>query len=144
MVPYKGGGQAKTALLGGHVNFLCVNLSTVIDQIQAGKLRALAVTTPERFHMIPDVPTVKEAGFPGAEVIIGWSGLWGPPGLPKDVVSVWVAALAKVSKDKAWLKMTESLGSLPYIRPPEETEAFVKKQYEAYRELGQKLGLLIE
>ena len=46
MVPYKGGGGAKTALLGGHVDFLCINLSTVIDQIQAGRLRALAVTTP--------------------------------------------------------------------------------------------------
>lgn len=144
MIPYKGGGGAKTALLGGHVDFLCINLSTVIDQVQAGKLRALAVTTPERFQMIPDVPTVKEAGYPELEVIIGWSGLWGPPKLPDDVVNRWTAALQQVSKDKAWDKMTRSLGSMPYIKPPAETEAFVKKQFMVYRELGEKLGLLIK
>ncbi|MCF8041294.1 MAG: tripartite tricarboxylate transporter substrate binding protein [Desulfarculaceae bacterium] len=144
MVPYKGGGGAKTALLGGHVDFLCINLSTVIDQIQAGKLRALAVTTPERFPMIPEVPTVKEAGFPDLDVIIGWSGLWGPPKLPANVVNVWTEALQQVAKDKTWLKMTKSLGSLPYIKSPEETKAFVKKQFTVYRQLGEKLGLVIK
>jgi tripartite-type tricarboxylate transporter receptor subunit TctC len=144
MVPYKGGGGAKTALLGGHVDFLCINLATVIDQIQAGKLRALAVTTPERFPMISDVPTVKEAGFPDLEVIIGWSGLWGPPKLPAEVINVWTDALQKVGKDKTWLKMTNSLGSVPYIKSPAETKAFVEKQFKVYRELGQKLGLLIK
>lgn len=144
MVPYKGGGQAKTALLGGHVDFLCVNLSAVIDQIQAGRLRALAVTTPERFGMIPDVPTVKEAGFPNLEAIIGWSGLFGPPNLPPEVVKVWVDTLQKISHDKKWQKMTATMGSLPYIKSPQETEAFVKKQITIYRELGAKLGLLIK
>lgn len=144
MVPYKGGGGAKTALLGGHVDFLCINLATVIDQIQAGKLRALAVTTPERFSMIPNVPTAKEAGFPDLEVIIGWSGLWGPPKLSGEVVKVWTEALQKVAKDKTWLKMTNSLGSLPYIKSPEETKAFVEKQFKVYRALGQKLGLIIK
>lgn len=144
MVPYKGGGQAKTALLGGHVDFLCVNLSAVIDQIQAGRLRALAVTTPERFSMIPDVPTVKEAGFPNLEAIIGWSGLFGPPNLPPEVVKVWVDTLQKISHDKKWQKMTATMGSLPYIKSPQETEAFVKKQITIYRELGAKLGLLIK
>ncbi len=144
MVPYKGGGGAKTALLGGHVDFLCINLSTVIDQIQAGRLRALAVTTPERFAMIPNVPTVKEAGFANLEAIIGWSGLWGPPNLPKEVIQVWTSTLQKVSQDKKWLKMMETMGSVPYIKSPQETEAFVKKQFMVYRELGQKLGLLIK
>jgi len=144
MVPYKGGGGAKTALLGGHVDFLCINLATVLDQIQAGKLRALAVTTPERFPMIADVPTVKEAGFPDLEAIIGWSGLWGPPKLPAEVVNVWTSALQNVAKDKTWLKMTNSLGSVPYIKSPAETKAFVEKQFKVYRELGQKLGLIIK
>ncbi len=144
MVPYKGGGGAKTALLGGHVDFLCINLATVIDQIQAGKLRALAVTTPERFPMISNVPTAKEAGFPDLQVIIGWSGLWGPPNLPADVIKVWTSALKKVAKDKAWLKLTKSLGSVPYIKSPAETKVFVQKQFKVYRKLGEKLGLLIK
>jgi tripartite-type tricarboxylate transporter receptor subunit TctC len=144
MVPYKGGGGAKTALLGGHVDFLAINLAPVLDQIQAGKLRALVVTTKERFNAIPDVPTVREAGMPVLEDIIGWSGLWGPPNLPKEVVDKWVTALQGVKKDKAWNKFTKSLGSIPQILPPEETEKFAKRQYEIYHELGKQLGLLIQ
>ena len=144
MVPYKGGGGAKTALLGGHVDFLAINLAPVLDQIQAGKLRALAVTTKERFIAIPDVPTVREAGMPELEDIIGWSGLWGPPNLPKEVVDKWVAALQGVKKDKTWNTFTKSLGSIPQILSPAETEAFAKKQYEIYHELGKQLELLIK
>lgn len=144
MVPYKGGGGAKTALLGGHVDFLCIPLLTAIDQIQSGKLRALAVTTTERFSKIPDVPTVKEAGFPSLEVIVGWSGLWGPPNLPEEVVKVWTTALQQVAEDKAWLKMTNSLGAMPYIKSPAETKVFVEKQFKVYRALCEKLGLLIK
>ena len=94
--------------------------------------------------MIPNVPTVKEAGFANLEAIIGWSGLWGPPNLPKEVIQVWTSTLQKVSQDKKWLKMMETMGSVPYIKSPQETEAFVKKQFMVYRELGQKLGLLIK
>ena len=93
---------------------------------------------------IPDVPTVKEAGYPQLEDIIGWSGLWGPPGLPKEIVDAWAKALQGVKKDKAWNKFTKSLGSIPQILPPEETKAFAKRQYEVYHELGSKLGLLVE
>ena len=143
-IPYKGGGGAKTALLGGHVNFLAINLAPVLDQIQAGKLRALAVTTKERFPAISNVPTVKEAGYPQLADIIGWSGLWGPPGLPQEVMDAWAKALQGVKKDKAWLKFTNSLGSVPQILTPEETKAFAKKQYELYHELGKKLGLLVK
>jgi tripartite-type tricarboxylate transporter receptor subunit TctC len=144
MVPYKGGGGAKTALLGGHVKFLAINLAPVLDQIQAGKLRALAVTTKERFRAIPDVPTVRESGFPQLEEIIGWSGLWGPPGLPQEVVDAWTKALQGVKKDRAWNKFTNSLGSIPQILPPDQTKAFAKRQYELYHELGKSLGLLVK
>lgn len=144
MIPYKGGGGAKTALLGGHVDFLGINLAPVLDQIQAGKLRALAVTTKERFPAIPDVPTVKEVGYPQLGAVVGWSGLWGPPGLPQEVVTAWTDALDKLKDDKAWNKMTRSLGSVPQIRDPAATRQFVKEQVETYHQLGQKLGLLVQ
>ncbi|MEJ2344659.1 MAG: tripartite tricarboxylate transporter substrate binding protein [Gammaproteobacteria bacterium] len=143
MVPYKGGGGAATALLGGHVDFLGVNLATVLSNIQAGKLRALAVTTPERYAGLPNVPTVKELGYPKLEGIVGWSGLWGPPGLPKDVVRKWVKALQKISKDKTWNGLEKKLGSVPYIQSPEKTKAFVDQQYKVYHSLGKKLGLIV-
>ena len=143
-VPYKGGGKAAAAVVGGHVDMLFQNLSGVISNIQAGKLKALAVTTPERVLSIKDVPTVSEAGYPELQTVVGWSGLWGPPGLPDEVVTKWVGVLDKVSEDKAWLKLTKSLGSIPYVQPPAETKTFVEKQYLAFKTLTEKLGMTIK
>ena len=143
-VPYKGGGKAAAAVVGGHVDMLFQNLSGVISNIQAGKLKALAVTTPERVLSIKDVPTVSEAGYPELQTVVGWSGLWGPPGLPDEVVTKWVGVLDKVSEDKAWLKLTKSLGSIPYVQPPAETKIFVEKQYLAFKTLTEKLGMTIK
>ena len=143
-VPYKGGGKAAAAVVGGHVDMLFQNLSGVISNIQAGKLKALAVTTPERVLSIKDVPTVSEAGYPELQAVVGWSGLWGPPGLPDEVVTKWVGVLDKVSEDKAWLKLTKSLGSIPYVQPPAETKTFVEKQYLAFKTLTEKLGMTIK
>ena len=143
-VPYKGGGKAAAAVAGGHVDMIFQNLSGVISNIQAGKMRALAVSTPERVLAIKDVPTVAEAGYPGLESVIGWSGLWGPPGLPEEVVNKWVGVLAQIKDDKAWNKLTKGLGSVPSVRDPEETKAFVKGQYEAFKTLTEKLGMTIQ
>ncbi len=143
-VPYKGGGKAAAAVVGGHVDMLFQNLSGVISNIQAGKLKALAVTTPKRVLSIKDVPTVSEAGYPELQTVVGWSGLWGPPGLPDEVVTKWVGVLDKVSEDKAWLKLTKSLGSIPYVQPPAETKIFVEKQYLAFKTLTEKLGMTIK
>lgn len=142
-VPYKGGGAARTALVGGHVDFLAINLAPALDQIRGGTLRALAVTTRERFPAIPDVPTVYELGYPGLGVCIGWSALLGPPGLPKEIVDKWADALQGVKEDKAWNKITGSLGSIPQIRSPEATKKFVEEQYKTYDQLGRKMGLTI-
>ncbi len=142
-IPYKGGGGAKTALMGGHVDFLGINLAPVLDQIQAGKLRALAVTTPERYGAIKDVPTVREAGFPALETAIGWSALLGPPNMDKAAVAKWQKALAGIKKDPAWNKITKSLGSIPYISDGAACEAYIKDQFETYDKLGKKMGITI-
>jgi tripartite-type tricarboxylate transporter receptor subunit TctC len=138
-VPYNGGGDAKVALLGGHVDFLGVNLSAVIDQIKAGQMRALAVTTSERLDSLPDVPTVAEAGYPKLEILLDWSGLWGPKDLPESVTSAWINALQQIKEDAQWNKLTHSLGSIPRILSPEETKTFVRDQFETYRAFGEKL-----
>ena len=142
-VPYKGGGKAAAALVGGHVDMMFQNLSGVIGNIQAGKLRALAVTTPQRVLSIKDVPTVAEAGYPNIETVVGWSGIWGPPGLPEEVVNKWVEVLGKLKTDTAWNKLTKGLGSVPSIRSPSDTKNFVKAQYETFKELTERLGMTI-
>lgn len=144
MVPYKGGGGAATALLGGHVDFLGINLATVLNNIEGGKLRALAVTTPKRYANLPGVPTVSELGYPQLQAITGWSALYGPPNLPKEVVSKWRHALQAISKDKTWISLEKKLGSVPDIESPQSTYHFVKVQYKTYHKLGEKLGLIVK
>lgn len=143
-IPYKGGGKARAALVGGHVDFLWQNLSGVIGAIQAGQAIPLAVTTTERFAAVPDVPTVKELGYPEMETIIGWSGIFGPPDLPKPIADKWVATLASLKTDKTFNKLIKGLGSIPDIRSPEETKKFVKAQYETFRSVVVKLGIEIK
>lgn len=143
-VPYKGGGKAAAAVVGGHVDMFFQNLSGVISQIEGGKLRTLAVTTEERAPAAPNVPTFKELGYPGMSVILGWSGVWGPPGLPDNVKKKWVSVLSQLKTDKAWVDATLKLGSVPKILPPDETKAFVQKQYTVFRDVTQRLGLTIK
>lgn len=143
-IPFKGGGKAAAAVVGGHVDLLFQNLSGVIGNIQSGKLRALAVTTDQRVASLPDVPTVAELGHPDLRVIVGWSGLWGPKDLSDDVVTKWTGVLQNLEQDKAWNKMTKGLGSVPTIMNPADTQAFVKAQYETFREVTERLGLTIK
>ncbi len=143
-VPYKGGGKAAAAVVGGHVDMIFQNLSGVISNIQAGKLRPLLVTTKKRVLSIKDVPTASEVGHPRLEAVIGWSGLWGPPGLSGEVTNKWVGVIGKIKKDKAWNKLSKGLGSVPSIRNPADTKAFVKNQYETFKDLAEKLGMVIQ
>ena len=95
-IHYKSGGEVTTALLGGQVQFTCNNATTMVSQIRAGALRGLFVTTPARLPEAPELQTAREAGVPDMEKIVGWTALMGPPGMPKDVVERWTAALASV------------------------------------------------
>ena len=143
-VPFKGGGKARAAIVGGQVDFMWQNLSGVISAIEAGQLKALAVTTPERFDAVPDIPTVAELGFPAMEQIIGWSAIYGPPELPEDVVAKWVDTLQQLKGDDAWTGKTEELGNIVDVRSPEETKAFVEVQYTVFDEALNKMGLRVE
>jgi tripartite-type tricarboxylate transporter receptor subunit TctC len=91
-VPFRGSGQAMSALIAGQVDLNLDTLPTNLPQIRAGALRALAVTTPERAEWLPDVPTVAEQGFPGFDRKV-WYMIVGPAGLPEPIVERWVAAL---------------------------------------------------
>ncbi|MYK32693.1 MAG: tripartite tricarboxylate transporter substrate binding protein [Boseongicola sp. SB0670_bin_30] len=142
-VPFKGGGKARAAVVGGQVDFSWQNLSAVAGALESGQLIALAVTMPERQAIIPDVPTAVEVGYPDLEKIIGWSAMYGPPGLPDEIVAKWSETLAALNEDAAWLRMTKSLGNIVSIMSPEETKAFVEAQYNVFNETMEALGMTI-
>ncbi len=93
-VPYKGAGPAVSDLLGGHVDMLSSSIPSVLGQIKSQRLRALAVTSLQRSLMLPDVPTLNEAGVPGYE-LYGWWGMLAPAGTPSAIVMKLNAALVR-------------------------------------------------
>lgn len=143
-VPFKGGGGATTAVVGGHAELIFHNLSGLAGAIESKQIRPLLVTTPERFATIPDTPTASEKGHPNLENVIGWTGVWGPKNLPDNVKAKWVDVLGKLSKDESWIATTEKLGSVPTVLSPEDTKTFVEGQVKTFETVAKKLNMLIE
>lgn len=140
-IGYKGGGEATQAVLSNTVQFLCNNIPTLGGQLRAGTMRGLLVTTPERLKDYPDIPTARELDLKPMEDVMGWSALYGPPGLPQPVIDKWVDALKKIADDPDWQRGNASFGGVPAIRSQQETEKFAREQYELYLRLGAQLGL---
>jgi len=140
-IGYKGGGEATQAVLTNTVQFLCNNIPTLGGQLKAGTMRGLLTTTAERLKEYPDIPTARELDLVPMEDVMGWSGLWGPPGLPPEVVNKWVEALKKIAQDPDWLRGNASFGGIPAIRSQQDTEKFAREQFELYTRLGTQLGL---
>ena len=126
-VPYKGSGSLMPDLLGGQINSLFAAMPTVTGHIRAGKLRAIAVTTPRRFRGLPEVPTIAESGYPGYD-FSSWFGILAPTGTPRPVIGRLQAEVAKALKDPGVLERLadyEIFGSTP-----EEFAAFIKKEVD--------------
>lgn len=107
-LPYDGGGKAMLALLGGEVDLLSSGLGETMAFIEAGQVRVLAVTAPERVGAIADAPTFKELGYP--LVFANWRGLFGPPGMPADVLEGHLQRLASMKASPPWEATLERRG----------------------------------
>jgi len=140
-VPYKGSGEFTAALLSGSVQFACSNLGALLGHIRAGTLRGLMTTTREPLKELPGTPTASSLGWPEMERLAAWSVLAGPPRLPREVVERWASVLGQLARDPAWLAGVEKLGGIPAMRSPEETDRFVRDQYQLYEQLAERLGL---
>ncbi len=108
-VPYKGGGQAISDLIGGSADVSFQNLGSVANQIRAGRLRLLAVTAEKRAAAFPDTPTMAEAGVPGL-VVYSWQAVAAPKGLPADVIAKLQPAVVAVLRDPEVVKRFEDIG----------------------------------
>jgi putative tricarboxylic transport membrane protein len=140
-ITYKGGSEAALAVLSGDVDFSCGNLTSVIGNIKGGKLRAIVTTTADRLKDLPDAPTAREAGYPQLEAIVGWSALYGPPGMSRELVERWVGTLQVAARDPQWLAATERAGSIPRVLSRAETEKFAAEQFAVYERLGRQLQI---
>ncbi|TMG75458.1 MAG: tripartite tricarboxylate transporter substrate binding protein [Betaproteobacteria bacterium] len=139
-VPYKGTPEVVTDLLGKRVSYYFAPISPAIPLIRDGRLRALAVSSARRSDQLPEVPTVAESGLPGFEFIL-WFGLWGPAGMPADIVD-------KISKDvnRALTgadvrERLAKLGNDTMIMSPGEFSRLVRKELDDYARIVKAAGI---
>jgi tripartite-type tricarboxylate transporter receptor subunit TctC len=141
-VPYRGEAPALTGLLQGDVDFAAVTTGPISARVKSGEFRALAVTGKTRWRDFPDVPTVDEGAIPGFEVI-SWTGLAGPPNLPKPIVDRLNAELRKALTVPDVKQRLEAMGGDPRATTPDEMKALVSRQYETWKKLAAEANLSI-
>ena len=120
-VPYKGSNPATAAILGGEVTFVFSTMPPAISNAKAGKLRALAVTTPKRVGAAPEVPTMIESGLPGFEIVL-YSGILAPKGMDRALVRRLNAEFAKAVQSAEMQPVWQNIGVDPLAMSPEEFE----------------------
>jgi tripartite-type tricarboxylate transporter receptor subunit TctC len=139
-VPYKGEPQAITDLVAGRVQLMFASSSTSVPQIREGRLRAVVTTLPRRSSLLPDVPSIAEAGMPQFS-ITSWAGLFGPAKMPREVVErlnrEFGAAMGRADVQAAMERQAFALSP----SSPEQLAAFVKEQIESYRRTLQAAGV---
>jgi tripartite-type tricarboxylate transporter receptor subunit TctC len=126
-VPFRGTGPALQSVIGGHVPIAFNPPSPLIQHIQSGAIRALAITTLTRTAVLPEVPTIAELGFPGFEATT-WHGLVAPAGTPKEAVAALYGALKAALHDPAAHKQLTDLGVDIVDRTSEEFRAYIKSE----------------
>ena len=97
-IPYKGSSEALTDIVGGRVDAYFAPISSVLELVKGGKVRAIAVSTSKRSSLLPNVPTIAESGLPGFEYSL-WFGLWGPAGIPPAIVEKIANDVKRASVD---------------------------------------------
>lgn len=133
-IPYRGSALAMTALLGGQVDYMFDNLSPALPQIQAGKVRALAVTSATRAQALPDVPTLQESGVEGFDVS-AWFGLLVPAGTPAAVVQRLEQAVAKAVGDPAVAQALRTQGITPGFRGATDFASHLARETAQWRDV---------
>jgi tripartite-type tricarboxylate transporter receptor subunit TctC len=142
-VPYKGAAPMLSDLLGGQIQIGFDNLPSTINFVRTGKVRAIAVTTPQRWPGAPDIPTVAESGLPGYEVS-GWFGLLAPAGTPKAVLDTLQQAVAASVSDPEVAKHMLELGAQPIANSPDAFAAQIKLEVDKWKKVVQATGVKVE
>jgi tripartite-type tricarboxylate transporter receptor subunit TctC len=140
-VPYRGGAPAMQDLVAGQVDLMFADPATGVPQAQAGKVRALGVSSATRLPAAPDIPTVAEAGLPGFEMV-SWQLIAAPAGTPGDIVEKLNGALKAVMAEPDMQKAVIARGQVPVVSPsPQELSAFVAAENGRWGKVVREAGL---
>jgi tripartite-type tricarboxylate transporter receptor subunit TctC len=142
-VPYRGGGPAVMGLLTGDVDVFINDTSTTAENIHAGKLRALAMASPKRSALLPDVPTFGELGYPRV-LSSSWFGLAAPVNTPADIVARIAQATDQTFTSGAYQAGLRKLGLEPFDLDPAQSAAFIKAEIEKWSEIARSADIQVE
>lgn len=143
MIPYKGGAQALTDLLGGQVQMSYQAPITVSHHLKAGRLRGIAVTGEERSHVLPDIPTMAEVGLRGAEVT-SWQALFAPAATPREVVDKLSAEVRKVLASTEVVTRLSAQGVNAFASTPEQFTSFMKNDSAKIAKVVKAAGIRVD
>jgi tripartite-type tricarboxylate transporter receptor subunit TctC len=139
-VPHKASGEMRSSVIGGHVQMAFDAITTMTQSVQAGQVRALGTSASKRSTVLPNVPTIAEAGVPGYESTI-WLGIMAPAGTPKPIVDRLNAeinkAINRADVKAAWDKQ----GAVPLVMSPAEFDAYLRKDIEKWAQVVKAAGL---
>jgi tripartite-type tricarboxylate transporter receptor subunit TctC len=142
-VPHKASGEARTAVIGGHVQMMIDAITTTAPTVQGGEVRALGTTGKARSRLLPDVPTIAEAGVPGYEATI-WLGLMAPAGTPKPIVDKLNAEVGKILRrpevKEAWAKQ----GAEPLVMTPDEFDKYLRTDIDKWAKVIHTAGIKVQ
>jgi tripartite-type tricarboxylate transporter receptor subunit TctC len=139
LISYRGTGLGLTDVISGNVQLMVEGMTILLPQVQAGRVRAYAVTSRQRSKLAPDISTTAEVGMPKL-VISSWYGVWGPPGLPDEIVQRIAAAVEKAAASPDLISRFEGLGLTTTFMKGAEFQKFVREESETGRELLRDAG----
>jgi tripartite-type tricarboxylate transporter receptor subunit TctC len=142
-VPYKGAAPAMTAVISGEVDVLFDSMPTSLPHVRSGRIRPLAVTTRERSALLPQLPTLDEAGVKGYE-LASWFGIFAPAGTPRAVVERLNAAINTATQRPEMRKQLLGQGAEPLSGTPEDLAAYLRRELDKYGKIIRETGVTTE
>ena len=142
-IPHKASGEARASVLGGQVDMMFDSLPTTVQQIKGGKLKGLAITSTKRSALLPNLPTVSEAGVPGYEADL-WLGLVAPAGTPAPIINRLHDETVKVLRSPEVLESFRQQGVEPAATTPAQFAAFLKNEVERWGKVVKFSGARVE
>lgn len=142
-IPYRGSSGARTDVMGGQVELMFDAVTTMAEQVKAGKVKALATTGRVRSNVLPDVPTMSEAGLPGYEATI-WLGLMAPRGTPRAVVDKLNDAVSKIAGQADVRQLWNKQGAVPMVMTPEVFDKYARDDISKWAQVIKAANIKVD